>query len=261
MNRKMMMGFIFYLTAFSLQAEIIGKEISYQQGDTVMKGYVAYDDSIKQQRPGVLVVHEWWGHNDYARQRARQLAKLGYTALAVDMYGDGKQADHPKNAGKFASAVAGNMPLAKARFEAALATLKAQPTVMADQVAAIGYCFGGGIVLNMARQGVDLKGVVSFHGSLATQNPASAGDIKAKVRVFNGAADPMVKAEHIAAFEQEMKNAGVDYKLVNYPDAKHAFTNPEADSNAKKFQLPLGYQKHADEDSWAQMQSFFKSIF
>ena len=249
------------LVAFNLQAEIVGKEVEYKQGDTVMKGYIAYDDSIQQQRPGVLVVHEWWGHNDYARERARKLARLGYTALAVDMYGDGKQAEHPQDAGKFASAVGGNMPLAKARFEAALDTLKSHETVDDDKLAAIGYCFGGGIVLNMARQGVDLQGVVSFHGSLATSSPAGKGDIKAKIRVFNGAADPMVKAEHITAFEEEMKTAGAEYKLVNYPGAKHAFTNPEADRYAEKFQLPLGYQKKADEDSWQQMQAFFKSIF
>ena len=255
-------GFLFAsLVSFSLQAEIVGKDISYRQGDTVMKGYIAYDDSIKEQRPGILVVHEWWGHNDYARKRADMLAKLGYTALAVDMYGDGKQAEHPKDAGKFASAVGGNMPLAKARFEAALDTLKAHETVEDDELAAIGYCFGGGIVLNMARQGVDLKGVVSFHGSLATQNPAKKGDITARVRVFNGAADPMVKDEHIAAFKKEMEAAGVDYKLVNYPGAKHAFTNPQADAYAEKFQLPLAYQEKADKDSWQQMQDFFSSIF
>ena len=249
------------LMSFHLQAGVVGKEISYTQGETVMKGYIAYDDSVSGERPGILVVHEWWGHNDYARKRADMLAELGYTALAVDMYGDGKQADHPKDAGKFANAVGGNMPLAKARFQAALQQLKAHSTVDDDDIAAIGYCFGGGIVLNMARQGVDLKGVVSFHGSLATQNPAEKGEVRAKVRVFNGAADPMVKDEHVKAFEQEMKAAGVDYRLVNYPGAKHAFTNPDADRYAEKFQLPLGYQEKADRDSWEQMQRFFKEIF
>jgi dienelactone hydrolase len=249
------------MLAFNLHAEIVGKEVSYKQGDTEMKGYIAYDDSIQGKRPGILVVHEWWGHNDYTRQRARMLAELGYTAFAVDMYGNGKQAAHPREAGQFAGAVAGNMPLAKARFEAALQTLKGQDTVNADDIAAIGYCFGGGVVLNMARQGIDLDGVVSFHGSLATQNPAKKGDIKTRIRVFNGAADPMVKAEDVKAFEQEMSTAGVDYKLVNYPGARHAFTNPEADSYAKKFQLPLGYQEQADKDSWQKMQHFFKQIF
>ncbi len=249
------------LIAFAAHADIVGKEVSYQQGDTIMKGYMAYDDSIKEKRPGILVVHEWWGHNDYARKRADMLAKLGYTALAVDMYGDGRQAGHPGEAGKFASAVAGNMPVAQARFEAALDTLKAQDTVSVQDIAAIGYCFGGGIVLNMARQGVDLKAVVSFHGSLATKNPAKRGDIKAKIRVFNGAADPLVKAEHIEAFEKEMKRAGADYRLVNYPGAKHAFTNPDADRLAAKFRLPLAYQKQADEDSWRRMQAFFRQVF
>jgi dienelactone hydrolase len=207
------------------------------------------------------VVHEWWGHNDYARKRAEMLAKLGYVALAVDMYGSGRQASHPDEAGKFAGAVAGNMPVAKARFKAAIDTLKAQQTVNSHNIAAIGYCFGGGIVLNMARQGVDLKAVVSFHGSLATQNPAERGNIKAKIRVFNGAADPLVKAEHIEAFKKEMKRAGADYELVNYPGAKHAFTNPHADQLGAKFSLPLAYQKQADEDSWRRMQVFFKQVF
>jgi dienelactone hydrolase len=261
MNGKLMMSAVACMLAFNLHAEIVGKEVSYKQGDTEMKGYIAYDDSIQGKRPGILVVHEWWGHNDYTRQRARMLAELGYTAFAVDMYGNGKQAAHPREAGQFAGAVAGNMPLAKARFEAALQTLKGQDTVNADDIAAIGYCFGGGVVLNMARQGIDLDGVVSFHGSLATQNPAKKGDIKTRIRVFNGAADPMVKAEDVKAFEQEMSTAGVDYKLVNYPGARHAFTNPEADSYAKKFQLPLGYQEQADKDSWQKMQHFFKQIF
>jgi len=149
------------LLVFDSAAEIVTGEISYKQGDTVMKGFVAYDDEVDGVRPGILVVHEWWGHNAYARKRARMLAELGYTALAVDMYGDGKTADHPDDAGKFSSAVGGNLPLAKARYDAALAALKQQPTVEADKIAAIGYCFGGGILLNMARMGTDIDGVIS----------------------------------------------------------------------------------------------------
>ena len=250
-----------FLLASGVHAEVVTEEVTYQQGDTQLKGYIAYDNGIKGSRPGILVVHEWWGHNDYARKRARMLAEMGYTALAVDMYGDGKQASHPDDAGKFASAVGGNMPLAKARFEAALTTLKNHSTVEDKNIAAIGYCFGGGIVLNMARQGVDVKGVVSFHGSLATKNPASKGDIKTRVRVFNGAEDPMVKAEHIQSFEQEMEAAGVDFRVVNYPGVKHSFTNPDADKFAKQFNLPLAYDRHADKDSWQQMSEFFKDIF
>lgn len=249
------------LLVFDSAAEIVTREVSYTQGDTVMKGLVAYDDSIEAKRPGVLVVHEWWGHNAYARKRARMLAELGYTAMAVDMYGDGKTADHPDDAGKFSSAVGGNPQLAKARFDAALDTLKQQPNVETDKIAAIGYCFGGGILLGMARMGTDIDGVVSFHGSVATKSPAKKGEVKTRVRVFNGADDPFVKAEQIEAFEKEMESAGVDYKVVNYPGAKHSFTNPDADTFGKKFNLPLAYNEKADKDSWQQTQAFFKEIF
>ncbi|MDH5611047.1 MAG: dienelactone hydrolase family protein [Gammaproteobacteria bacterium] len=261
MNLKTTLILIGLLIASSAHAEIISKEVDYQQGDTTMKGMMAYDDAIKGKRPGVLIVHEWWGHNKHARDKAKMLAKEGYVAFAVDMYGDGKTADHPDDAGKFSSAVASNMPLAKARFEAAMDTLKAQNNVDADKLAAMGYCFGGGVVLNMARMGVELKGVSSFHGSIATKNPAGKDDIKASVRVFNGEADPFVKAEQIEALKEEMKNAGVDFEFVNYPGVKHSFTNPDADANGKKFGLPLEYNAEADKDSWQKNLEFFKEIF
>lgn len=249
------------LASQNVHAAVVAEEITYREGDTEMIGYLAYDDRNMSPRPGILVVHEWWGHNEYARMRARILAAMGYTALAVDMYGDGKTANHPKDAGKFAGAVGGNMPLAKARFEAALQTLKSHPTVETDNIAAIGYCFGGGIVLNMARQGVDIDAVVSFHGSLATNNPAQSGMVNAKVLVFNGEADPLIKPEHVTGFQQEMDAAGVDYKLINYPGVLHSFTNPQADQFAEAFNLPVGYDKYADEDSWRQMGDFFREIF
>ena len=249
------------LASHLAHAALVTEEITYRDGDTEMKGYLAYDDRNMDPRPGILVVHEWWGNNEYARMRARLLAIMGYTALAVDMYGDGKTANHPDDAGKFAGAVGANMPLAKARFEAALATLQAHKTVRTDDIAAIGYCFGGGVVLNMARQGVELDGVVSFHGSLATGNPAQRGDVKTKVRVFNGAADPMVKSEDVSAFEAEMEAAGVDYALVNYPGVLHSFTNVHADIFAQRFNLPVAYDKTADADSWQKMGEFFREIF
>lgn len=244
-----------------VQAKIITKNVNYSDNGTTMKGYLAFDDSVKGKRPGVLVVHEWWGHNDYARKRARMLAKMGYTAFALDMYGDGKTASHPKEAGSFAGAIRSNLPLATARFQAALNQLKSHSTTDPDSLAAIGYCFGGGIVLEMARQGVELKGVVSFHGSLGTSQPAEAGKVKAKVLVLNGAADPFTKPEQIAGFEKEMQAAKVDYRFVNYPGAKHAFTNPAADGLGKKFGIPLAYHKEADQKSWQAMQEFFKRIF
>ena len=261
MKTGITLALISLVLVFEASAEIVSKEITYKQGDTTMKGLITYDDSIPGKRPGVLVVHEWWGHNDYARKRARMLAELGYLALAVDMYGEGKTADHPDDAGKFSSAVGGNLPLAKARFDAALETLKGQPNVEAEKIAAIGYCFGGGILLNMARMGTEIDGVVSFHGSLATASPAKKGDIKTRVRVFNGADDPFVKKEQIEAFKREMEVAGVDYEFVNYPGAVHSFTNPDADAFGKKFKLPLAYNAEADRDSWQQTQVFFREIF
>ncbi len=242
-------------------AEIKAETVDYRSGETTLKGYLAVDDSQAGKRPGILVVHEWWGLNDYARNRARMLAKLGYTALAVDMYGDGKTASHPDTAGQFASEVSKNLPLAKARFLAALDLLKQQPTVDPERIAAIGYCFGGGVVLAMARAGIDLRGVVSFHGTLATNNPAQPGKVKAKVLVLNGAADSFVPPEQVAAFKKEMEAAGATYRLVNYPGAKHSFTNPDADAYGRKFNLPLAYNADADRQSWLEMQSFFREIF
>ena len=261
MTKKIIFFAFSFFLALNIHAEVVTEEVSYRQGDTIMKGLLAYDNSIKKKRPGILVVHEWWGHNAYARQRAKMLAELGYTALAVDMYGDGKTAGHPKDAGKFSSAVSGNLPLARKRFESAMGVLKQHKSVQNDKLAAIGYCFGGGIVLQMARLGLDLDGVVSFHGSLATKSPAEKGQVKARIRVFNGAADSFVPADQIAAFKAEMSNAGVDYQLVNYPNALHSFTNRDADTYAKKFNLPLAYNEAADTDSWQQMKEFFKVIF
>ena len=261
MPTRLAIAIISLFLVFEASAEIISKEVRYKQGDTEMRGLVAYDDTVEGQRPGVLVVHEWWGHNDYARKRARMLAELGYVALAVDMYGDGKTADHPEDAGKFSSAVGGNLPLAKARFDAALNTLKQQPGVDPGKIAAVGYCFGGGLLLNMARMGTDINGVVSFHGSVATASPAKRGDIKTRILVFNGADDPFVKAEQIEAFKQEMQAAGADYRFVNYPGAVHSFTNPDADTLGKKFKLPLAYNAEADKDSWQQTQAFFEELF
>ncbi len=244
-----------------LFAEVVTQELNYRHGDTVMHGMLAYDDSLEGPRPGILVVHEWWGQNDYPRERARMLAALGYTALAVDMYGEGKTAAHPDDAGKFAGAVGGNLPLARARFEAALAALREQPTVADDQIAAIGYCFGGGVVLNMARLGTEIDGVVSYHGSLATGQPAGPGDVRTRVLVFNGADDPLVTAEQIDAFKREMDAAGADYEFVNYPGALHGFTNPGADEKGREFGLPLAYDPEADRDSWERTQAFFDLIF
>ena len=243
-----------------LQAAVVGKEVSYQAGDTVMKGYLAYDDALTGKRPGILVVHEWWGHNSYARKRAEMLAELGYTAMAVDMYGDGKTADHPDNALKFATAVRQNQDMMQARFNAARHYLNSQETVDPELNAAIGYCFGGSVVLGMARSGADLDGVVSFHGSLDGLPPV-ADKVTAKVLVANGADDPFNSKESIELFKEEMEMAGVDFEFINYPGVKHSFTNPDANVFGEKFGLPLEYNAEADKASWQKMQQFLDSIF
>jgi dienelactone hydrolase len=243
------------------QAAVQGREVSYQANGTTLKGYLAFDDAIKGKRPGVLVVHEWWGQNEFARRRARMLAELGYTALAVDMYGDGKVVDNPDDAGKLAAGVYKNMAVAQARFEAGMQLLREQETVDANEIAAFGYCFGGGIALNMARIGEDLKGVASFHGGLGTDHPAQPGKIKARIISFSGEADSTIGADKVAAFKQEMESAGVHYRVVTYPGAKHAFTNPDADELGKKFNLPIAYNAKADKDSWEQAKVFLSSVF
>ncbi len=247
--------FLLCLSAPAFSA-VQGKEVSYSADGTTMKGWLAWDDAASGKRPAVLVVHEWWGHNAYARKRADMLAGLGYVALAVDMYGDGKQASHPDEAGKFAAEVARNKPMARARFEAAMQLLRAQPNVDAGKLAAFGYCFGGSVVLNMAREGEDLRAVASFHGGLATDAPAQPGAVKAQIRVYTGAADKMIPPAQVEGFRQEMDKAGVNYKVVSYPGALHSFTNPDADVLGKKFNLPMAYNAAADQDSWAQATAF-----
>lgn len=247
-------GLIFAST--SAFAAVQGKEVSYSANGTTLKGYLAFDDAVKGKRPGVLVVHEWWGHNEYARKRARMLAERGYTALAVDMYGDGKLALHPADAGKFAGIVNKDAALAKARFESALDLIKKEKTVDGNSIAAIGYCFGGSVVLNMARIGEPLKAVMSFHGGLSTETPAVSGTIKARVASFTGEEDPMIPASQVSAFRQEMEKAGVIYKAVTYPNTKHSFTNPDADQYGQEFKLPLAYNPTADKASWEESMTF-----
>ncbi|GJQ61470.1 MAG: dienelactone hydrolase [Melioribacteraceae bacterium] len=244
---------------FTTHAQITTEEIEYRNGETTMKGFLAYDASSIEKRPGILVVHEWWGHNDYARKRAKMLAELGYVAFAVDMYGDGKKAEHPEDAGKFAGEVMKNFSSAKERFNAGMDVLKDFKFTDDEKIGAIGYCFGGGIVLNMARTGAELDGVVSFHGSL--NSAVSDTDIKGKILVCNGADDGFVPAEQIETFKKEMEENEVDYKFVNYEGAKHSFTSPDADKYAEKFSMPIAYNKEADEKSWADMKEFFNKVF
>jgi dienelactone hydrolase len=241
--------------------KIVGKRVEYNVDGVRMKSYLAYDEKIQSRRPGVLVVPEWWGVNDYVRKRARMVAGLGYAALAVDMYGEGKEAKTPAEAQKWSSDVMENFDTGRARFLAALKFLQEQSIVHRGEIAAIGYCFGGGVVLNMARQGVGLKGVVSFHGELTAVKPAQPGTIKAKILVLTGGNDQFVPPEKVEAFKKEMKAAGADFRIISYPGAMHSFTNPEADALGKKFKLPIGYNAQADQKSWDEMKRFLKDLF
>lgn len=251
---------VFSFLTISASAEVVGNEVEYTSDGVTMKGYMAYDDSVEGKRPGVLVVHEWWGHNAYARTRAEKLAALGYTALAVDMYGDGKTADHPEKAGELSGAVMSNMDVAEARFKAAMDYLNQQPTVNPEYTAAIGYCFGGGIVLNMALRGVDMDGVASFHGILPQEAPENTKPT-ADIVVFHGSDDPFAPKEQFDKFKKIMQDTGANYEIVVYPGVKHSFTNPDADKYGKQFDLPLVYDKDADEKSWEQTQAFLNRIF
>lgn len=241
--------------------KVVGQEVTYEAGGVPLKGYIAWDENKPGKRPGVVVVHEWWGHNEYVRERARQLAALGYTALAIDMYGEGKNTTHPADAQKFMEAAISDKAVAMARFEAGLELLKAHETVNPEKTAAIGYCFGGAVVLHAARKGADLDAVVSFHGALGTDERAEPGDITARVLVLTGEADPMVPKAQVEALRKELTEAGAEFEIVSYPGAMHAFTNPGATELGKATGVPIAYNAAADADSFARMEALFKEIF
>lgn len=243
----------------SPEAVIKEESITYNADSVTLKGFVAYNDSSDSKRPAVLVVHEWWGLTDYPKMRAKELAKLGYIAMAIDMYGEGKTVDNPDDAGKMATPFYTNPALTKARFDAALAKLKSYPQVDTNNIAAIGYCFGGAVALNVAKMGENLKGVVSFHGSLSGV-PANKDLLKAKILVCHGADDVMVNPE-VETFKKQMDSINADYVFKSYPNATHAFTNPAATEKGKKFNMPIAYNREADSTSWADMREFFGSVF
>jgi len=236
------------------------ENVTYTDNGVTMDGYVVYDGNKEGKRPAVLVVPEWWGLVDYPKMRARKLAELGYIAMAIDMYGNGKVADNPDDAGKAAAPFYQNLKMTKSRFDAALAKLKTYSQVDTNNIAAIGYCFGGGVVLNVARLGEDLKGVVSFHGTLIGA-PANKNLLKAKILVCHGMADQFVKPEDVEKFTKQMDSIGADYTFKQYPNATHAFTNPASDANAEKFKMPIKYNPAADSASWNDMKEFFARIF
>jgi dienelactone hydrolase len=256
----LLLTIVFAIPAVS-SAKVIGKTVEYKAGDVTLKGYLAYNTSFKAKRPGIIIVHEWWGLTQYPKMRARMLAKLGYVAFAADMYGDGKIAGNPTDAGKYAGESMKDSVLLKSKFMAALDYLKQDEHVDPTRIGAIGYCYGGGVVLNMANAGVDLNGVVSFHGTLAAVTPPEKGSVKARILVCAGGADKFNSPKDVDNFKKEMKEAGVDLKYITYKGALHAFTNPDATKLGKKFKIPIAYNKKADKESWAAMQSFFKKIF
>lgn len=236
------------------------EDITYKADSVTCKGFVAYNEKLQGKRPAVLIVHEWWGLNDYAKNRAKQLADMGYIAVAVDMYGDGKTADNPNEAKALSALFYAHPDLMKSRLEAALNKLKEFPQTDPANVAAIGYCFGGSVVLNAAAQGADLKGVASFHGGLEGIKPDKKL-LKAKVLVCHGAADKFVPQQQVDAFKKSMDSVGADYTFKAYPNATHAFTNPQATEIGKKFNMPIEYNAAADSASWNDMKSFFARIF
>jgi dienelactone hydrolase len=256
---KRFFGFILILgiPAFTFGA-IRTEVIQYKHGGAVLEGYLAYDDSISGKRPGVLVVHEWWGLNEYARKRADQLAGLGYVAFALDMYGKGVVATDAKKAGELSSFYKSDRQLMRGRAIAGMRTLMKNSLVDDNRVAAIGYCFGGTTVLELARSGADVSGVVSFHGGLETPSPAEVKGIKAKVLVLHGGDDAYVPVKEVQAFEDEMKKAKADWQINIYSQAVHAFTNPAAGNDPSK---GVAYNATADKRSWEAMKLFFNEIF
>jgi dienelactone hydrolase len=236
------------------------ENITYTLDSVTMNGFVVYDENNDQERPAVLVVHEWWGLNDYDKMRARELARLGYIAMAIDMYGNGKTADNPKDAGNLAAPFYTNPQMAKNRLDAAIAKLKTYSQVDAGKMAAIGYCFGGGVLINSARLGEDLKGVVSFHGSLVGTPPIKEL-LKANVLVCHGAEDKFVLSSEVQQFKKQMDSIGAAYTFKEYAGATHSFTNPNSTAIGQKFQLPIAYNAAADTASWNDMKEFFGRIF
>lgn len=240
--------------------QIKEENVTYSADGVNMKGFVVYDAAKEGARPAILVIHEWWGLTDYTRSRARQLADLGYIAMAVDMYGEGKTADNPDSAGKYAEPFYKNPKMMQSRFDAALAHVKTYAQTDTARIAAIGYCFGGAQALNLARLGENLKGVVSFHGNLVGV-PLDKSKLKAAILVCHGAADQFVKPEEITKFKKDMDAAGVKYTFKSYEGAVHAFTNPDATAMGEKFKIPIKYDAAADSASWNDMKTFFAQIF
>jgi dienelactone hydrolase len=255
--KKICIALLVLIGGLSAPAAIQTKTIEYQQGDTTLAGVIVFDDAVKTKRPGVLIVHQWLGLTDYEKKRAEMLAQLGYVAFCADIYGEGIRPKNASEAGPLAGKYKGDRTLLRARVNAGLEAFKKSDLVDSKRIAAIGYCFGGTTVIELARSGADVAGVVSFHGSLDSPKPEDGKNIKCKVLALHGADDPFVPAQDLNAFEAEMKNANVDWQLINYGGAVHSFTDWKADGSMKGAQ----YNERADKRSWEDMKQFFAELF
>ena len=249
------------LASGQVSAEMQTETVEYKVNGDTFTGYMAYDDEAEGKRPGVLVVHEWWGHNEFAREQAERLAAAGYTAFALDMYGSGKLAEHPEDAQKFMKEATKDIDQVKARFMAAKELLQQHSSVDSSKIAAQGYCFGGAVVLNMARLGVDLDAVVSYHGALGSPIKAEAGKVQPRIHVYTGGADKMVPSDQVSGLVKEMQDAEADLTLVSFPGVLHSFTNPGADKVADDFNMPIAYNEDAATRSWDGTMRLYEEVF
>jgi dienelactone hydrolase len=256
MNR-VLWALLFAASSVISRAAIHTETVDYKDGDATLEGFVAYDDAIQGQRPGILVVHQWMGLTDYEKKRAEMLAQLGYIAFCADIYGQGIRPANTHEAGAQAGKYKNDRQLLRERVNAGLAALREQPLVDQKHVAAIGYCFGGTTVIELARSGADVAGIVSFHGGLDSPTPADGKNIKCKVLICHGADDPFTSGKDLAAFENELRSAGVDWQLIKYGGAVHAFTQPSAGHDNSK---GAAYNEKADKRSWEAMKQFFAEI-
>jgi dienelactone hydrolase len=255
---KLILTVLVLACAGSARAGIHTQTVEYKQGDTTLEGFVAYDDAIPGKRPGVLIVHQWLGLTDYERHRAEMLAQMGYVAFCADIYGKGVRPKNTQEAGAQAGKYKNDRQLLRARVNAGLDALRRQPQVDPKRIAAIGYCFGGTTVLELARSGADVNGVVSFHGGLDSPTPADGKNIKCKVLICHGADDPFEKPADLAAFQNELRDATVDWQFIEYGGAVHSFTQPMAGNDNSK---GAAYNEKADKRSWEAMKQFFAEIF
>ena len=261
MKKLLILILLFGFTS-TANAGIKTEEIKYSSGGVQLTGYLAYEEKLKAKRPGILVVHEWWGHNEHARDRATKLAKIGYTAFAVDMYGDGKLADHPDKAGEFMKAAFSDWEASQAKFREAKKILQGHRTVNPEKIGAIGFCFGGAVSLRMARGGEDLDAVVAFHSALPGDPAVEKDQVSASILVINGSDDAFISSDEIAAFMKQMKDANADFTYMSMKGVRHSYTNPMADEFSKKFNIPaLKYDEQADKKSWRAMHRFFQRAF